>query len=249
MLAQDSAGRHYRATSVLPNRITCRGSNVDIGGCEVLLSSRGRFAIEADREASGSAQREAANVTANRIGALLLATLIGSAPAPAADPDWPEAITVATGSPGGTYYVYGEGLANILSSRSRNSGPMLPTDGPSENIELIESGEADRFRDHGRGAAGLGRNGCLDRWCAATLHACDVPMYDTPFHFIVLQDLRFARSPIWPESGSGRTGGWDERHLYAAAAEGPQRGRAPELRHLGRALRRSCSKGRSTGSR
>jgi TRAP-type uncharacterized transport system substrate-binding protein len=31
-------------------------------------------------------------------------------PVHAVEPDWPDAITIATGSPGGTYFVYGEGL-------------------------------------------------------------------------------------------------------------------------------------------
>ena len=36
---------------------------------------------------------------------------------PAAGPDWPKSLTLGTASPGGTYYVYGETLAQILTSR------------------------------------------------------------------------------------------------------------------------------------
>src|SRR5690242_9139578 len=63
-------------------------------------------------------------------------------PADAAQPHWPEALVLATASPGGTYHAYGEGLARIL---ARILGmPVLPrqTEGPSENIRLIEAGQA-----------------------------------------------------------------------------------------------------------
>ena len=48
------------------------------------------------------------------LGALLAALLTLGTPARSAEPDWPDAITIATGSPGGTYFAYGEGLAKIL---------------------------------------------------------------------------------------------------------------------------------------
>jgi uncharacterized protein len=47
----------------------------------------------------------------------LIATLLAIATStgvPAADPEWPKSLTLATASPGGPYYVYGEALAQIL---------------------------------------------------------------------------------------------------------------------------------------
>jgi TRAP-type uncharacterized transport system substrate-binding protein len=47
-----------------------------------------------------------------------------SIPVPAANPDWPKSITVATGSPGGVYYVYGDGAVRYY----REIGVKLPDD-------------------------------------------------------------------------------------------------------------------------
>jgi uncharacterized protein len=33
---------------------------------------------------------------------------------PAASPDWPKSLTLATASPGGVFYIYGEAVAKIL---------------------------------------------------------------------------------------------------------------------------------------
>jgi len=52
------------------------------------------------------------------------------------EPNWPDQMVIGTASPGGTYYVYGEGLAKIL---TRDLGlPVVPlaTEGPTQNIEL-----------------------------------------------------------------------------------------------------------------
>ena len=36
---------------------------------------------------------------------------------PAANPDWPKSLTLATAGPGGVYYVYGEALTQILTEK------------------------------------------------------------------------------------------------------------------------------------
>ena len=140
----------------------------------------------------------------------LLASLIWSAPARAAEPDWPDAITVATGSPGGTYYAYGEGLAKILSRALGIRVAMRPTDGPSENIELIESGEA-QIGFVTMGVAQQAWNG-TGAWAGgAQLRSMRAmfPMYDTPFHFVVLQDseVRSITDLAGKRSGWGRRAG------------------------------------------
>ena len=86
--------------------------------------------------------RSAVRFRKSAIGALLVVSLIWWMPARAAEPDWPDAITIATASPGGTYYVYGEGLAKILTRALGIRVSMRPTEGPAENIKLIEAGEA-----------------------------------------------------------------------------------------------------------
>jgi TRAP-type uncharacterized transport system substrate-binding protein len=42
------------------------------------------------------------------------AILLSTAAARAAEPNWPDHLKIGTASPGGTYYVYGEGLAKLL---------------------------------------------------------------------------------------------------------------------------------------
>ena len=48
------------------------------------------------------------------IAALLLAALSSPAAAQSRQPNWPEYMTIGTGSEGGTYHVYGQGLAKLL---------------------------------------------------------------------------------------------------------------------------------------
>ena len=55
-----------------------------------------------------------------------------------AEPNWPDSLAIGTASPGGTYYVYGEGLAKILTTALEIPVTMLPTEGPAQNIELLE---------------------------------------------------------------------------------------------------------------
>src|SRR3954452_9168773 len=72
---------------------------------------------------------------------LLAASLLWPGAAFAAEPHWPQSLTIGTASPGGTYYAYGEGLARILTRELGILVAMRPTEGPSENILLLENGE------------------------------------------------------------------------------------------------------------
>ena len=66
----------------------------------------------------------------------------GVLPARSAEPHWPQAVALATASPGGTYHAYGAGLARVLTRELGIAVSMRETAGPSENIRLIEAGEA-----------------------------------------------------------------------------------------------------------
>ena len=46
-------------------------------------------------------------------------------------PNWPEQLLIGTASPGGTYYVYGEGLAKILTRALDLPVVRLATEGPA----------------------------------------------------------------------------------------------------------------------
>src|ERR1043166_8554586 len=73
---------------------------------------------------------------------MVAAALASSAPGRAAEPNWPDELTIGAASPGGTYYVYGEGLAKILTRDLGLPVAMRATEGPAEHIALMESGDA-----------------------------------------------------------------------------------------------------------
>lgn len=133
-----------------------------------------------------------------------------------AHPGWPDVITIATGSPGGTYFAYGEALARVLSRDLGIRVGTLPTDGPSENIALLDEGKADLgFVTLGVAAqAWDGTAPWTDGREIRDFRAV-LPMYDTPFHFIVpkaspaqgLADLAGKRIGVGPEGGTGATYG------------------------------------------
>jgi TRAP-type uncharacterized transport system substrate-binding protein len=74
--------------------------------------------------------------------AAIAITLIFSSLARAAETYWPDHLTIGTASPGGTYFVYGAGLAQILTRALDLPVVARPTEGPAENIALLEAGEA-----------------------------------------------------------------------------------------------------------
>jgi TRAP transporter TAXI family solute receptor len=115
-----------------------------------------------------------------------VAALASLPTARAAEPNWPQLVSIATASPGGTYHVYGAGLAKILTRVLGVAVAERPTEGPGENIELIESGAA-QIGFVTIGAALQGWNGSGD-WTKGrqyrSLRAI-FPMYDTPFTFAV----------------------------------------------------------------
>jgi uncharacterized protein len=106
----------------------------------------------------------------------------------AAGPDWPKSLTLATASPGGVYYVYGEELASILTEKLGITVNPLPTQGPVHNVKLVEGGGA-QLGMITMGVGLQGWNGTGD-W-ANGKHFRNMralfPMYDTPFHAVVLQ--------------------------------------------------------------
>ncbi len=127
------------------------------------------------------------------------------------EPHWPETLTIGTASPGGTYFVYGEGLARILTRELRTTVWARPTDGPTENIKLLERGEI-QIAFVTLGIAQQGWNG-LEDWTSGTKYQAMravFPMYDTPFQFVALRDSGIAsvadlsgkRIGIGPQGGT-----------------------------------------------
>jgi uncharacterized protein len=106
----------------------------------------------------------------------------------AADPDWPKSLGLASASPGGVYYVYGEALAQILTEKLGIPVNPLPTQGTVHNVKLVEGGGAQL----GMITMGVGLqswNGTGD-WTGGksfrTMRAL-FPMFDTSFQALVLR--------------------------------------------------------------
>ena len=152
-----------------------------------------------------------------RLSAMLLVPALAcgaSRPGAAQQPHWPDSLTLVTASPGGTYHAYGDGLAKLL---TRALGiPVLTqaTEGPSENIQLIEAGRAQRgFVTTGAALEAWSGTG---NWTAGrqfrAMRAV-FPMYDTPFHFVarqgtgirLLADVAGKRVGVGPQGGTAAT--------------------------------------------
>src|SRR5215831_10831116 len=132
----------------------------------------------------------------------------------AAGPHWPKSLTLATASPGGVYYIYGDALAKILTEELGIAVNPLPTQGPVHNVKLVESGGAQL----GMITMGVGLhawNGTSD-WTGGKRYRnmrALLPMYDTPFQAVVLRrsglttvaQLDKKRFGIGPRAGTGGT--------------------------------------------
>jgi len=144
----------------------------------------------------------------------LLISLAWSAPSSGAPSGWPTSLTIGTGSPGGVYYPYGQALAAILTEALGIPVTAEPTQGPDQNILLLESGQA---------PVGLVTMGiALQAWngSGAWTHGKPLrsmralfPMYDTSFQFLVFKsegirsfaDLANKRIGVGPQGGTGGT--------------------------------------------
>jgi TRAP transporter TAXI family solute receptor len=150
-------------------------------------------------------------VFALRMGIAVAAFWLSSVPGHCREEHWPQTLAIGTGSPGGTYFVYGEALARILTRELKTTVWARPTEGPIENIKLLENNEI-QLAFVTLGIAQQGWNGSAD-WTAGTKYRAmraAFPMYDTPFQFVALQDsgivsisdLGGKRIGIGPEGGT-----------------------------------------------
>src|SRR5262252_4375216 len=182
------------------------------------------------------------SITFLRIVAVLTAIFALPDAARPGEAHWPETLTIGTGSPGGTYYDYGDGLAKLLTRKLDVPVFTRPTEGPTENIRLLEAGEI-QLAFVTLGVAQQAWNGSGEWTGGKQFRAMRavLPMYDTPFQFMTLQrsgiltvaDLTDKRVGIGPQGGTtgiympeffkvlkvnpiSRTGTWSE---LAAAME------------------------------
>src|SRR5437588_502504 len=122
-----------------------------------------------------------------------------------------EPIIIGTASPGGPYLAYGQGLARILSRELGQEVTAQSTQGPAQNIALLEKKQAMlAFITTGVGLQAW--NGT--DWTKGTRYRSMrviFPMYDTAFQFVAakrlglhwLEDLAGLRIGAGPRAGTG----------------------------------------------
>ncbi|MRG84834.1 TAXI family TRAP transporter solute-binding subunit [Salinibacillus xinjiangensis] len=97
--------------------------------------------------------------------------------------EYPSSVTIGTGSQGGTYYIWGGGLASLLGDLDVTANVEV-TGGPVHNIQLLDSGDIQL----GMATVGPfyeGYNG-EGEWTAGNTYKdlrVIFPMYVTPFHW------------------------------------------------------------------
>jgi TRAP transporter TAXI family solute receptor len=145
-----------------------------------------------------------------RIAAILIIALGLTDVSKSGESNWPERLTIGTASAGGTYYAYGEGLARLLTRKLDVPVIMRPTEGPAENLKLLETGEIQLafvtlgVAQQGWGGAGDWTQGKQFRSARALF-----PMYDTPFQFVVMSesDIQSVAGLAGKQVGIGPQGG------------------------------------------
>jgi TRAP transporter TAXI family solute receptor len=147
-----------------------------------------------------------------RIAAIVVAVLFLPSTGHSAEANWPERLTIGTASPGGTYHQYGDGLARLLTRKLGLPVAARETEGPVENLKLIEAGELD-LAFVTLGIAQQGWSGTGDWAAGKQLRNARAlfPMYDTPFQFIVpfdsavqsVAELAGKQLGIGPQGGTG----------------------------------------------
>jgi TRAP transporter TAXI family solute receptor len=142
------------------------------------------------------------------LSAVVLAGIAACEDAPAAEP-----IVIATASPGGPYLAYGQGLARILTRELGQEVTALATQGPAQNVVLLEKKQV-MLGFVTTGVALQGWNG--NDWAKGTRYRSMrviFPMYDTAFQFVAakrlglhwLDDFSGLRIGAGPRAGTGGT--------------------------------------------
>jgi uncharacterized protein len=154
-----------------------------------------------------------------RLSILAFLTVILFAPSIGArEPGWPKSIAIGTASPGGTYYVYGQALADILGKELGIEVTAEATQGSTRNIILIEKRQAMLgLITMGLGWEAWNGNGEWTKGQRFRAVRAILPMYDSPFQIAVakrsgvksLAELAGKRLGAGPRGGTSGT--------YAAA--------------------------------
>ncbi len=149
------------------------------------------------------------------ISAAIAASVALSASAQAQDREgWPSSLTIGTASQGGTYFIYGTGLAGLITESLGINASAEVTGGPVQNATLVETG------DHQIAQVTMGP--AYEAWTGVSELAPGLehkklralfPMYQTPFQVIALQSsgidsvaaLDGKRVSVGPAAGTAGT--------------------------------------------
>lgn len=146
------------------------------------------------------------------VAAVLLGGTVGGAIADEGKENWPESLSIATGSQGATYYIYGSGWGNLVGEATGSTFGAEVTGGPVQNVTLVQMGESE-FGMVTTGPAFQAWNGESD--LAPGVEHKDIravfPMYQTALQVISLEgsdidsisDLDGKTVGIGPAGGTG----------------------------------------------
>lgn len=100
---------------------------------------------------------------------------------------WPESFTIGTASQGGTFFVYGSGLANLISEELGITGGGEVTGGPMQNMALVHTGDAQfGLTTMGPAAESIAGENPIAPGLAMDNACAMFPMYETPFSVTAL---------------------------------------------------------------
>ena len=151
----------------------------------------------------------------HKYAALAAAGILLATPAMAQDrSDWPASLTIGTASQGGTYFIYGTGLAGLIAESLGINASGEVTGGPVQNATLVQTG------DHQVGLVTMGP--AYEAWTGVSELAPGLehkslralfPMYQTPFQVVALassgidsvDDLDGKRVSVGPAGGTAAT--------------------------------------------
>lgn len=127
--------------------------------------------------------------------------------------NWPKSLTLGTASVGGTYFIYGGVVAQMLTEKLGVNVSTQQTQGPNQNMILVDGAKIELgMITMGVGLHGWNGTGWANGKQYRELRAV-FPMYDTPFHFVASErsgirsvaDLNGKRVGVGPRAGTPGT--------------------------------------------
>ena len=130
---------------------------------------------------------------------------------------WPTSFTMGTASQGGTFFVYGSGVANLISEELGISGGAEVTGGPMQNMALVHTGDAQfGLTTLGPARESLEGTNPIAPGLQMTNACAMFPMYQTPFSVTALSSsgiTNIAEIPDGARIGFGPAGSTSDTYF------------------------------------